>query len=195
MKRRFALLAAPVVALASVGGCALVEPQTSEEALSPLAQCALGSEWQLDLEDLAAQVQTMLQRDGVNVTAVTAAGSQHLDWTEQGHVTLEVDYAIEATMPGPAEGQVFTVTETSKGTVTGRAFINGTVAIPRNWDTSDLETDRVATLDGAEQEVPPFLLPPTLFDDGLGLVTSCEGDELTLQQRGRDLVQHWSRAN
>jgi hypothetical protein len=172
-----------------------VEPKTSEEPLSALAQCALGHEWQLDLDDLAAQVLAALQADGVAATEVTATGSQRLDWTLEGHVTLDVDYTLAATLPGPEEGQVLTVTETHDGVVSGRAYINGAVAIPRHWDMSELDSDTVATLDGVEQETVPFVYPVTVFDDELGLVTTCDGDAMSLQPRGRDLVQLWSRAS
>lgn len=194
MKRRSALLALPAATLLSLGGCALVEPQTSEAPPSPLAQCALGNQWQLDLDDLSAQVLALLQADGIAATEVTAAGAQHLDWTEQGHVTLDVDFTIAATAPGP-EGQVFVVTDTYEGVVTGRAYISGDVAIPRKWDASDLDLDTVATLGDVEQEAPPFRLPSTVIDDEVGLVTTCEGDALSVQPRGGDLVQHWSRVN
>lgn len=193
-RRRAATAAAlPLAALAVLSGCALVEPQTSQDPPTALEQCALGHQWRLDTQDLALRLQELLTAEGITVTELTVSGSQLLDWSETGHVVLEVDQTITAMLPPPSEEQERLFVEHHEGVATGRAYINATVAIPRRWDAGELDSRTTATLDGVEEETLPFELPQTVIDDALGLHVTCEGGTLTLQQRGRDLITRWAR--
>lgn len=194
-RRAAAAAALPIAALVALSGCALLEPQTSQDPPTALEQCALGHQWRLDTQDVAAQVLALLTADGNAVTEVTASGTQTLDWTEQSHATLEVDFTVTAVLPPPAEGQERLVTGHYDGVATGRAYINGPVAIPRNWDDGDLDSRITATLDGVEEEVLPFRLPQTVINDTVGLQLTCEGSTLTIQQRGHDIVLRWARVS
>lgn len=184
------LVAAVVPALA---GCAVLGLEQEQTPLTGVAACALGHTWTADLTDAAAQVAASLTGDGVPVTSVVAEGTQTLEWDTRGHVILSPDYTVTVTT-APAADQVLTLVKTYSGQATGAAYINGDIAIPRKWDGAELSIDTVVQLNGEIVEEPPFDLPPTSFDDSVGLLLTCDGSTLTIQPRGDQIVQIWTRS-
>ncbi len=190
LARRLTALAIPVALLASVSGCSVLQ-SPADAPLTGIAACALGHTWQVDLDDLAAQVLTELQQDGVAVTAVVATGEQSLDWATNSEVVLTTDYVLTITTE-PAAGQVLTIVETHSGTATGAVYINGEVAIPRKWDGTGVSIETVADNNGTPVEEITITIPATSFDDAVGLELTCNGGELTIHPRGSALTQKWS---
>lgn len=191
--RRVTSLALVAAVLPSLTGCAILGPDQEDAVLTGVAACALGHTWTADLTDAAAQVAESLTSDGVPVTSVLAEGSQTLEWDTRGHVTLSPDYTVTVTT-SPAADQVLTLVETHSGQATGAAYINGDIAIPRKWDGAELSIDTVVQLNGEIVEEPPFDVPPTSFDDSVGLLLTCDGSTLTIQPRGDQIVQIWTRS-
>lgn len=191
--RRSAILAGSSALVLALSGCSLLESTSNQEPLSGLAACALGHTWQLNFEDLAAKLTTELQQQGVPVTAVTAAGTQTLEWNLQGHVVLTTDHDVTLTAT-PAADQLYTIVERHEGTATGAAYINGEVAIPRNWDGSGQNIEVTGDNNGAPLETIPWAIPPSHIDDTVGLELTCDGDTLTIHPRGGKITQVWTRS-
>lgn len=190
--RRSAILAGSTAVVLALSGCALLDSEANSEPLTGIAACALGHTWKLDFEDLAGKVAQELQRSGVPVTAVTAEGTQTLDWSLQGHVELTTDFDVIITAT-PAADQVITIVEHHEGTSTGAAYINGEVAIPRKWDGTGQNIDVSGDNNGTPLETIPWELPWVGIDDTVGLQLKCDGQTLTIHPRGEKITQVWTR--
>jgi len=187
---RKAALALPAVLVLTLGGCALLEPAGTNVPLTGIAACALGHTWTQDFEGLKQQITDVLGKNGIAATGVTFTGEQIMTWDEKAHMTITGDYSVAVTT-AEAEEKTLTVTEAHSGTASGAAYINGDVAIPRNWDNK-LTSDASADLSGEPLEAPPYGLPVTTFDDAVGLILTCDGDTLTIHPRGTQLTQTWT---
>jgi len=191
---RLTAVAVYAVALTALAGCAVLEPNTPELPPTELELCATGQTWNVDVAGLATQVLAILQENGIAATAVTGAGTETFAWSLFGDAVVESDYSLTILVPA-ADGQVLTVSQTISGTSSGKAYINGTVAIPRNWDATGLETEAIADLGGVVQETVPFAIPQTTFDDKVGIELTCAGTSMTTAPRGEPIIQAWTRAN
>jgi len=191
---RLSAVAVYAVALAALAGCAVLEPNTPELPPTDLELCAEGQTWNVDVADLATQVLTTLQENGIAATEVTGAGTETFAWSQLGDAVVQSDYSLTILVPA-ADGQVLTVLQKISGTSTGKAYITGTVAIPRNWDATGLETVASADLGGVAQEAVPFAIPQTTFDDKVGIEVTCAGTSMTTAPRGEPITQAWTRAN
>ncbi|MDO7882371.1 hypothetical protein [Antiquaquibacter soli] len=190
--RRLAILAGSSALVLALSGCSLLE-SGSKEPLTGIAACALGHTWQLDFEDLSAKVLAELQKEGVPATAVTAAGTQTLEWDEQGRVVLTSDFDVTVTA-APAADQTITIVEHHDGTATGAAYINGEVAIPRKWDGTGQNIETTGDNNGTPLETIPWELPWVGIDDSVGLELTCDGESLTIHPRGERITQLWTRS-
>jgi hypothetical protein len=174
-----------------LSGCALATPSGGDEPLSGIAQCALGKTWKLDMSAIAEQIKANLVKKGIAVSNVVAEGDQTFSWTIDGRVDVATDYTVTVTS-SPAADQVVVVTSTHNGPMTGKAYINGEVAIPRDWDATGLDVKTKATLGGQPLDPVPFALPKTDIDDAVGLELTCDGGTLTTHPRGTDITQTWT---
>ena len=187
---RKAALALPALLVLTLGGCALLEPAGTNAPLTGIAACALGHTWTQDFEGLKQYITDELGRNGIAATGVTFTGEQTLVWNEKSHMTISGDYTVAVTT-AEAEEKTLTVTEAHSGTASGPAYINGDVAIPRNWDNK-LGWETTADLSGEAFEAPPYGLPTTAFDDSVGLILTCDGNTMTIHPRGSKLTQTWT---
>ncbi|QYH35810.1 hypothetical protein [Salinibacterium sp. M195] len=192
-KRSSALLMAPA-ALLVLSGCALIEPAVNADPPTAMEVCALGHTWQLDTTDLSEKLLVELPIQDVPASAVVPAGGQTLTWQEDGALTIDSDLVFTITA-APAADQVMTITQAYTGTVTGEATINADVAIPRNWDESAYIVETTAVLNDAPVEELAYTIPRSDFGDVLGLVLTCETDVMTVNPRGTDLVQRWTKTS
>lgn len=191
--RHAGALALTVVLVPTLAGCSVLGlEEEKEQVLTGVAACALGHTWSLDLVDAAAQVTDVLTKDSIPVTSVVAEGTQTLEWSTQGRVVLTPDYTLTITT-SPGADQVLTLVQTYSGEATGAAYINGDIAIPRKWDGTGVTVDTVVELNGAIVEELPFDVPPTSVDDSVGLLLTCSDSTLTIQPRGDQIVQTWTR--
>lgn len=188
--KRATAVALPAVLLFALSGCSLLTAP-GPAPLTGTAACALGHTWKADLEDLSAQVLTILKQSGVPATEVTADGTLSLDWSVEGHVKLTEDYVLTI-KTAPAADQVLTVVQTHSGAATGAAYVNGEVAIPRNWDTSAASVEVVADNNGTAVDDIGFTIPETTFDDSVGLELTCGSGALTTHPRGTGITQKWT---
>lgn len=193
---RSTALVLPAALVFVLGGCSLLSTGGDQEPLTGIAACALGHTWSLDTAALAEQVKTELTKDGVAVQDVTVDGTQILEWSVEGHVTLNTDYTLTVTSV-PAADQLITVKSVHSGTTTGAAYINGEVAIPRKWNDGEFSIDISADNTGTELKTDEigYVVPATDFDDSVGLELTCNGDELTTHPRGTNITQTWAKAD
>ena len=192
---RAATAAAVIASATLLGGCSVIETQVPEHVPSAVEACAMGSTWSLDMEALQAQVVAGFANAKVSVSEVVVEGSQKLDWTAEGGVTITSDYTIRATAPSDVEETPYVVTQTISGVSTGRAFFSDVVAIPRDWDTSKLTIETTAVKGEEALEAPPFSVPKTIVDDVVGLEVQCTDDSMTTHGRGTKLTLTWIRAS
>lgn len=178
--------------VASLSGCSLVDSSTEPEPLTGVAACALGHTWQLDMADLGAQILAELQRQKVPASEVVASGTQTLDWGTDSRLTLDTDFEVRITAPIAAD-QTVTVVSTYGGSATGTAFINGEVAIPRDWKGDDQTVETVADNNGTPLETVPWAIPVVQIDDTVGLELTCDGSTMTVHPRGSKITQTWTR--
>lgn len=190
MFKRARILAVAAVVVAGLGGCALVEPNTSEEPLTGVAACALGKTWQLDTTVLAAQVQAELAANGVGAE-VTVDGTQSMQWDLDGAVVVDSNYTMTITSQ-PAADQTFVTTSVHSGKATGISYVNAEVAIPRDWDASGLTITNTGTVNDAPAEAIPYAIPVTDFDDKVGIELTCDGGTLTTHPRGGPITLTWT---
>jgi hypothetical protein len=181
-----AILASAAIVV-SMSGCALIEPAVTKDPPTALETCAMDKTWALDLGSIEEQLTTVLTAQGVAVTAIDAQGSQTLDWSANGDVVLTTDYTVTITS-APAADQVVTVVQKHSGTSTGKAYINGDVAIPRGWDSTGFSMETTATNNGTALEDTPYVVPGTDIDDSVGLELTCSADALTVHPRGAEVT-------
>jgi len=187
---RKAALALPAVLVLTLGGCALLEPAGTNVPLTGIAACALGHTWTQDFEGLKQYITDDLGKNGIAATGVTFTGEQTMTWDDKAHVVITSDYSVAVTT-AEAEDKTLTVTENHTGTASGAAYINGDVAIPRNWK-NELSYEAVADSNGEPLEAAPYAVPNTSFDDAVGLILTCDGSTLTIHPRGSQLTQTWT---
>jgi hypothetical protein len=190
--RRMIAFVLPATLLAALSGCALIEPAVTEEPPTALETCALGALWTLDLTTLEEQVTRVLTEEGAPVTAVDVQGSQTLDWTATSDMTITTDYTLTVTAQPSAE-QIIVITETHGGSSSGKAYINGDVAIPRKWSGGDFAIEATATSNGEALETVPYTMPRLVVDDSVGLELTCTDGTMTVHPRGSDVTLTYSR--
>jgi hypothetical protein len=191
--RRAGFVALPAALLVGLSGCALLDNTAAEEPLSGIAACALGHSWTLDTADLAEQIKTELTANHPEITAVTANGTQTLEWGLDSVMTVTTDYTVALTATTATPDQSLTITQTHQGTASGKAYINSDIAIPRNWKDK-LEVATEGELAGAAVEAKDLAItiPATDFDDSVGLELTCDGGTMTTHPRGGVLTQKWT---
>lgn len=190
--RRMIAFVLPTTLLVALSGCSLIEPAVTEDPPTAMETCALGALWTLDLTVLEEQVTTVLTEAGAPVTAVDAQGTQTLDWTASSDMTITTDYTLTVTAQPSAE-QTFVITEVHAGTSSGKAYINGDVAIPRKWTGGDFAVEATATSNGEALEAVPYTMPRLVVDDSVGLELTCSDGTMTVHPRGSDVTLTYTR--
>jgi hypothetical protein len=191
--RRAAMVALPVLVIVGLAGCSLLQPQGTGLVLTGAAACAQGHTWTVDTKDLAAQVLADLVKRKIPATKVDDSGTQTMDWATTGEVKITTDYTLTVTAT-PAADQTLIATQVHKGDVTGKAYVNSDVAIPRNWDAKNFSVATEFKLnDKAVPDPAPFTLATTDFDDTVGVELTCSGTTMTTHARGGVITQKWTR--
>lgn len=192
--RRVSYFALSATVLLALSGCALLQPDTSDNELTGLEVCALGHTWALDTADLATQINASFAANNVVLTSAEISGTQTMTWDLRSAMKITSDYTITL-KSAPAADQVVTVVQTHKGDASGKAYISADVAIPRNWKADDLTVDTVADNNGTALEDLPYAIPATDFDDSVGLELTCDGDTMTIHPRGGKFTQTWTKSD
>lgn len=186
-----AILSTTII-LSALSGCALAGGSSSEP-LTGVPGCVPGHTWKTDLVDLDKQLLSYLTSHGVKATEVVSTGSQEIVWAEDGTVELNTDYTTVVTVPNKDGSVITTVTEVHKGPSTGSIYLNGPIAVPREWDASAFSLDVTAEVGGKPVETPPFSIPATVLDDTVALDVTCNGSTMTTLAHNAVVTLTWTR--
>jgi hypothetical protein len=196
--RSIALLTVPallVVALAACSGGGGGGGGTGTgTGTTSLSDCVHGHTWNLDINDLAAQLLTKLQSSGAasaHFTNATGEGTQTLTWPASDHVTSDTNFTftVTAAMDG---GLTMTVKQTHSGPTSGTLKLTGSTAHATGWDASGYTVTNSIDINGTTANVPI-----TLPSDELGtdMVVTCSGKTMTTHTTvaGSYATQKWTR--
>lgn len=186
----FAALVLPVAVLASLSGCT---PPGGSGTPTPsgLAGCVTGHTWNLDVDDTAAQLLAHFQDLGLPATATTGTGTQTMKWDADGAIDIETEVSYEITINEAAD-HTLVLTQTHSGPATGTFQIEGTQAIPSNWDASDYHVTTTTTVNGTPSGTSPIELPDSELG-GVELALTCSGTTLTTLANDGFINFKWTR--
>ena len=201
-RRSTTLLVAPIVALFALAGCATTAagtPDGSEhEADSPAADspasdtgCLVDRTWQLDVEDMAAQLLTQMQSTGMPVVAVSGFGTHELQLAEEGLATNAVDVTFELTI-APADAPTSITQLRQFGSAYGDwAWVAASDRVEfSNWET-DVAIEMTIEVGGVVTTLPTTALPQT-DSSGSDMSVTCAGERLETRPEGSPYVQRWN---
>lgn len=190
--RRVAAIVAPALLLVSLSGCSLLSSNDAEP-VTGVPACIPGHTWSTDLKDLDVQLGTYLTKHGYPTATVVSTGSQTLEWPDSDKVKLTTDYTTVVSVPN-ADGTVVThVTEVHKGPASGIIYLNGPIAVPRDWDDSSFKLTATADVNGTASETLPFEIPKTVLNDEVALDMTCDGKTMTSLAHGALVTIKWDR--
>lgn len=196
MIRRMRVAAATAVLTSTValGGCALLESSAPPPTPTTVESCFMDTTWRLDNEALAAQIVAWYADLDFTATEVRVEGTQDLTWQFSGDIVIETDYAIIVTYPSDQPENPWVVTQSISGVSTGRVFFYDLVAVPRDWDDSDVTIETTAVRGEEVAETIDLRFPKTIIDDVVGLEVTCTPELMTTHGRGTKMTQTWTPA-
>ncbi|MEP6479348.1 MAG: hypothetical protein ABJB03_08155 [Rhodoglobus sp.] len=190
--RRALAIVAPALLLVALSGCSLLSTQDAEPTTGVPA-CVPGHTWSTDLKDLDAQLTAYLTKHGLPTATVVSTGSQTLEWPDSDKVKLTTDYTTVVSVPN-VDGTVVTkITEVHKGPASGIIYLNGPIAVPRDWDDSAFKMTATADINGTATEPLPFAVPETVLNDEVALDVTCDGKSMTMLAHGALVTIKWDR--
>lgn len=155
-------------------------------APSGFAGCIEGA-WQLDVDDVATQLQAMLEANGTPITTSVADGGVTL--TVSGDEMI-YDSDVTYTMSGDAEGLSMVIAQTHEGVSTGRWAEEGGNLVFSDWENA-VRIINTVTIAGVAGE--PTVVPGGI-DNSVVMAATCEGDTLVTQPEGNPYISTWARA-
>ncbi|HEU4850185.1 MAG TPA: hypothetical protein VFS93_07225, partial [Terrimesophilobacter sp.] len=186
----------------ALAGCATTVPGASEGSEpgadapasdSPASDtgCLIDKTWQLDVEDMAAQLLTQMQNTGMPVVAVSGFGTQELQLAEEGLATNSVDVTFELTV-APADAPTSITQLRQFGSAYGDwAWVAASDRVEfSNWET-DVKLEMTIEIGGVVTTLPTTDLPLT-DSSGSDMSVTCAGERLETRPEGSPFVQRWN---
>jgi hypothetical protein len=166
------------VSLLSLSACSVLTTPPSASDGAAAADCMAG-EWQLDVDDLEAQVETLLSAT-TNVDDLDVSGEQSLTFDDDGTVSMRADLDASAEVDGRSLSRVLNATGTG-----GWEWVEeGSSLKVTDWAwESDPDSEP-----GDEAELPTFD-----FADAPAVGVTCSDDTLTLEPEGTPIVGTFTR--
>jgi hypothetical protein len=158
----------------------------SSGASGGLAGCMIG-DWELDVDDLAGQLQAYFIESGTPVTSTEHAGTSTLAVTAD---TMTYDSAVSFTMTADSDGLIIIVQQDQVGTATGNWAVDGDSVLYSDWENGITITTTV-TIEG--QSAGDSTELPGDAGEGVAMQTSCDGDTLTTQPDASPFTSTWVR--
>jgi len=158
----------------------------SSGASGGLAGCMIG-DWELDLDDLAGQLQAYFVANGTPVTSTEHAGTSTLAVTAD---TMTYDSAVTFTMTADSDGLIIEVTQDQVGTATGNWAVDGDSVVYSDWENGVTIT---TTITIAGQSAGDSTEMPGDTGEGVAMQTTCEGDTLTTHPDASPFTSTWAR--
>lgn len=163
-----------------------------DTAGSPTA-CVVGT-WNADVDDLAAQLGTLLADTGMNVVTTRAAGVQAVSFTEDGGFRFDNDVALAVDVQ-VAEGPAMTVAQSHTGATTASWAWDASASEPamvfEDFDSSAYTIENSVSM-GDVASTTPIELPTETTGEGR-LFVECTGDSLTTWWDHGLFTTRWSR--
>ncbi|MEO8094750.1 MAG: hypothetical protein ABI632_07440 [Pseudolysinimonas sp.] len=186
-------LALPVLVVATLSGCF---PGGSGGSATPapagLAGCVQGHTWTLDVDDAASQLGAHFQTVGLSVTSVTGTGEQTMKWDADGAIDIEttnLTYDIEISQ---SASTTIGLKQVHNGPATGTFTIEGTKAVPSDWDASAYTVTTESTVNGVAGPAGAINLPNDELG-GVELALTCSGTTLTTLANDGIITWKWTR--
>lgn len=196
------LLAAPLVALLALTGCATAAPTSPDAPGSAAAprsgstapttdtSCLTGTDWMLDVDDLAAQLVTEMQGRGLPVLAASGSGTQLLRFTAGGPAEYTTDLTFDITME-PSDGLASTMRLHQSGTAHGDWSLTADGRLEFDDWESAVALELSLEIGGAVTPLPSADAPLS-GPDGGGMSVSCSEGHLETQADPSPYVQRWN---
>jgi YD repeat-containing protein len=188
----FAAIALPALVVAALSGCTPpTGSPTTPPAPSGLAGCVTGHTWNLDVNDAASQISDRFTTLGLPVTSVTGTGTETMKWDADGKTVIETNLAYEITVQeNPTNTLV--ITQTNRGPAHGIFTIDGTKAIPTDWDSSGYTSVNSTSVNGVPGGESSIAIPPTEMA-GVEFELTCTPTDLTTHAATGVANWHWTR--
>jgi hypothetical protein len=160
---------------------------------SPTA-CVVGR-WAADVDDLAAQLGSVLADTGMTVITTRAAGTQTVNFTEIGDFRFDNDVVIAVDVQ-ISDGPTMTAAQSHRGTTTATWGWDATSSQPamifEGYDDSAYSVENSVSIGGVTSTTP-IEIPPIVDASGRLFVT-CSGDELVTTWEDGLFITTWHRA-
>ncbi len=195
-RRSTALLVAPILALFALAGCATTVPGASEgpepgaDAPASDTGCLVDKSWQLDVDDMAAQLFDQMTDQGAPIVAVNGFGTHELIFAEEGLATNAVDVTFEMTLAPPSAPTSVTQFRQFGSAYGDWAWTAGSDGLEfANWE-SDIAMEMTIEINGVVTTLPSSD-PPIADDTGASMSVTCSGDRLETRPDTSPFVQRW----
>lgn len=183
----------PALLIVTLSGCF---PGGSGGSASPgpagLAGCVQGHTWHLDVEDAASQLATHFQGTGLSVTSVTGTGEQTMKWDADGATDIETNNLTYDIAIAQSASINLELKQVHNGPATGTFTIEGTTAVPSDWDASAYTVTTQSTINGVAGPAGAIDLPNDELG-GVELSLTCSGTTLTTLANDGIITWKWTR--
>lgn len=151
-----------------------------------LTDCLEGA-WELDVDDLVAQLQETFIANGTPVTTSVADGGATL--TVSGDEMI-YDSNVTYTMTADTDEMVMVVAQTHEGVSNGLWAEEDGNLVFSEWENS-ITIINAVTINGVAAGEPTVI--PGGIDNGVVMAVSCDGDTLTTQPQESPYISTWAR--
>lgn len=169
--RARSLVPVAVIALA-LAGCGMQEPTPEPEpdplvepdpgdSGSTVADCLVGEPWTLDLPDYAEQAESYMTGLGIPITDFAMSGSQTVQFTADGLMSVLTDITSTGTLQIPDVGPFPVSVHSTTGGSGDWAMDNDATMTITNWAAVG-EQDSAVGSEDIEVPVPDFSVIPTV---------------------------------
>lgn len=191
-QRRALVAVMPALLLVSLSGCSLLSSATTTP-VTGVPACVPGHTWTTDLKDLDGQLKKYLTTHGYPTATVVSTGTQTLNWPDSDNVTVATDYTTVVSVTN-ADATITKLSEVHQGASSGTIYLNGSIAVPRNWVASSFTVKATADVNGVASKTVPFTLPNTVLNDEVALDLTCNSTTMTMLGHSAVMTIKWDRA-
>jgi hypothetical protein len=154
------------------------------------ASCLVGPTWNLDVNDVAAQLGDQLNGNGLSVQSSTADGTEEFTFNADGSVTTHIDvtYTITVAMDND---MAMTITQKHTGDPGGDFALAGSKVTFANWDSTGYHVSNKVSINGVSNDME---IPMDSADMGSAPMTiECTSAGITSTIEAAPFSWHWTR--
>ena len=186
--RHVVTTALATLSLLALSACATPGPAGGEPggASGGIAGCLPGT-WNLDTDDLAAQLQAFMVSNGSPITSTTSDGTVTLEVAAD---SMTYTSAVAITATADIDGLAMVVLQEHDGVSSGLWAVDGTDVVFSDWANGITITTTV-TVGGVS--TGDALDIPADTGSGVPMTVECSGDSLITQPDGSPFTNRWTR--